>query len=116
MNKKIIGLILFIISTFFIISFKFGLFLDIISMVYVLLTPFTILIAKYEPDMDKIKLWKIYRKNLIPIGAIGTVTGLVLAGSNIGNPKDLGSYLAIALLTMFWALILYVIITIFIDE
>ena len=100
-----------IIAIVLLFSGTFMAFIDIPSGLFVIGGAGALGLAGYKKKTGFIAYIKQCRKSLIPVGILGTVTGLILILQNLSDPANIGQGMAIALLTVFYSIILYCVAT-----
>jgi len=81
-------------------------FIDIPSILIVLLVGGSLGMASYKGG-GFVGYMKACKKHFISAGILGTVIGMIQILQNLSNPEHIGPGLAIALLTIFYGVILY---------
>lgn len=112
MRIKILGLLIFLFVIFS--SIYIGgeplRFVHLPSIGFVIILSSGLALIKYQKGNGKLSLITNLKKYSIPSGVIGCLIGIIQMCSNYTDPAQLPAGVAVAVLTIFYGLILYCII------
>ena len=109
----ILGAVIFcaIIVTVLFFSGTFRGFIDMPSGLFVIGGAGALGLAGYKKRTGFIAYIDQCRKYLVPVGILGTFTGVIMMMQNLSDLSSIGHGMAIALLTVFYSIILYCVAT-----
>jgi flagellar motor component MotA len=81
-------------------------FVHFVSAIFVLATAGGLGLAGYRGN-GFVEYIASFKKHLIPCGVLGIVIGVIQMLRNLSDPESFGAGLAVALLTLFYSLIVY---------
>jgi flagellar motor component MotA len=112
MGIRIIGLFifLFIIIASIWLGGPLGQFVHFPSLLFVVIVSFGLALMKYRKGDGKSVFMTSLRRYSIPSGVIGCLIGFVQIGANVSDPAQIPAGVGVAILTIFYGLILYCII------
>jgi flagellar motor component MotA len=112
MGIRIIGLFifLFIIIASIWLGGSLGQFVHFPSLVFVVIVSFGLALMKYRKGNGRSGFMTNLRRYAIPSGVIGCLIGFVQIGANVSDPSQIPAGVGVAILTIFYGLILYCII------
>jgi flagellar motor component MotA len=118
MGTKIIGLFifLFIIVASIWLGGSLVQFVHFPSVIFVIILSSGFALMKYQKGKGKFNLIKNIKKYSIPSGVIGCLIGIIQMCSSYTDPAQLPAGAAVAVLTIFYGLILYCIIDALIEQ
>ena len=118
MVTKIIGLFifLFIIAASIWLGGSLVQFVHFPSIGFVIILSFGLALMKYRKGDGSSSFFTNLRKYSIPSGVIGCLIGFVQMGANISDPAQIPAGVGVAVLTIFYGLILYCIIDALIEQ
>ena len=118
MVTKIIGLFifLFIIAASIWLGGSLVQFVHFPSIGFVIILSFGLALMKYRKGDGSSSFFTNLRKYSIPSGVIGCLIGFVQMGANISDPTQIPAGVGVAVLTIFYGLILYCIIDALIEQ
>ena len=112
MGIRIIGLFifLFIIIASIWLGGSIGQFVHYPSLIFVVIVSFGLALMKYQKGDGKSDFMTSLKRYSIPSGVIGCLIGFVQIGANVSDPSQIPAGVGVAILTIFYGLILYCII------
>jgi len=112
MGTRIIGLFifLFIIIASIWLGGSLVQFVHFPSLLFVIIVSFGLALMKYQKGDGKSDFLTSLKRYSIPSGVIGCLIGFVQIGANVSNPAQIPAGVGVAILTIFYGLILYCII------
>lgn len=118
MGMKIIGLFIFLFII--IISIWFGghmlQFVHLPSIGFVIIVSLGLALMKYRKGDGSLGFIEDVKRYTIPSGVIGCLIGFVQMGANISDPARIPAGVAVALLTIFYGLVLYCVIDALVEQ
>ncbi len=118
MVTKIIGLsiFLFIIIASIWLGSHLLQFIHLPSIGFVIILSSGLAMMKYQKGNGKLSFITNLKKYSIPSGVIGCIIGIIQMCSNYTNPAQLPAGVAVAVLTIFYGLMLYCIIDALVEQ
>lgn len=112
MSTKIIGLFifLFIIAASIWVGGSIFQFIHIPSMVFVIIVSLGLALMKYRKGDSSSAFLSNLKRYSIPSGVIGCLIGFVQIGANVSDPAQIPAGVGVAVLTIFYGLVLYCVI------
>jgi len=109
---RIIGLFifLFIIIASIWLGGPLGQFVHFPSLLFVVIVSFGLALMKYRKGDGRSRFMTNLKRYAIPSGVIGCLIGFVQIGANVSDPSQIPAGVGVAILTIFYGLILYCII------
>ena len=112
MGMRIIGLFifLFIIIASIWLGGSLGQFVHFPSLIFVIIVSLGLALMKYRKGDGRSGFMTNLKRYSIPSGVIGCLIGFVQIGANVSDPAQIPAGVGVAVLTIFYGLILYCII------
>ena len=116
MKIRVVGLLIFLLVVMSCIAIGRGplRFFHLPSIGFVILASCGLALMKHRKGDGKSTFLTSIKRYSIPAGVIGCVIGLVQLGQNVSDPTHIPGGVAVAVLTIFYGLILYCIVDTFI--
>ena len=109
-EKRIIGIILFlffgIVGPILFNNISGMMFISPTALFYILITSVGLTLMQYRKGQEKTLIVKSLKKNLILCGVIGFLMGVIIILFHLENPSKAGPAFGVALLPIFYGLIL----------